>query len=430
MIKIKWLGHACYKIYFDDIQCVIDPFEDNYVPGYNNIDTSADIILASHKHNDHYGMESVRQLLRMVHGVEVKKINTFHDDKNGALRGENIVHVLEYNGTRIAHFGDIGHVLTTEQAAEIGDVDVALIPIGGTYTVLADEAKTICQQVNAKIVIPMHYRCGDMGYDVLETTERFEKLFSNVEHHNTDEFIVPDEITPKAVILQYKKEKEMTNAEILSRVDHTLLKADAKKEDILRICNEAMENNTASICINPSYIEYAVSVLGDKIPVCTVIGFPLGAMTTAAKVFEAKDAIEKGAKEVDMVINIAKAKDGDFEYIEDEIRQIKAAVGDHILKVIIETCLLTDDEKIALCKAVVNAGADYIKTSTGFSTGGATFHDVELFAKHVNGGCKIKAAGGIRTRDDMVKFISLGADRLGTSSAIKILNSEKTDGGY
>ena len=222
----------------------------------------------------------------------------------------------------------------------------------------------------------------------------------------------------------------MTNAEILKKVDHTLLKADAKKEDILRICNEAMENNTASICINPSYIEYAVSVMGDKIPVCTVIGFPLGAMTTAAKVFEAKDAIEKGAKEVDMVINIAKAKDGDFEYVEEEIRQIKAAVGDHVLKVIIETCLLTDEEKIALCKAVTNAGADYIKTSTGFSTGGATFHDVELFAKYTEGKCKIKAAGGIRTRDDMVKFIELGADRLGTSSAIKILNSEKTDGAY
>jgi len=430
MIKIKWLGHACYKIYFDDIQCVIDPFEDGSVPGYKNIDTSADIILASHQHFDHYGMNSVRQLLRMVHGVNVKKVHTFHDEKGGSLRGENIVHVLDYNGTKIAHFGDIGHVLTQQQIDEIGDVDVALVPIGGTYTVVAEQAKTICQQVNAKIVIPMHYRSSDMGYEVLETTENFEKMFDNVEHHNSDEFIVPDKITPKAVILQYKKEKEMTNSEILSRVDHTLLKADAKKEDILRICNEAMENNTASICINPSYIEYAVSVLGDKIPVCTVIGFPLGAMTTTAKVFEAKDAIEKGAKEVDMVINIAKAKDGDFAYIEDEIRQIKAAVGDHILKVIIETCLLTDDEKIALCKAVVNAGADYIKTSTGFSTGGATFHDVELFAKHVNGGCKIKAAGGIRTRDDMVKFIELGADRLGTSSAIKILNSEKTDGGY
>ncbi|MBE6878768.1 MAG: deoxyribose-phosphate aldolase [Ruminococcaceae bacterium] len=430
MIKIKWLGHACFKIYFDDIQCVIDPFEDNYVPGYRNIDTSADIILASHRHNDHYGMDSVRQLLRMVHGVEVKKVQTCHDEKGGSLRGENIVHVLEYNGTRIAHFGDIGHILTDEQVKEIGDIDVALIPIGGTYTVRADEARTICQQVKAKIIIPMHYRCGELGYEVLETTENFEKLFDNIEHRNTNEFILPDKITPNVVILQYRMEKEMTNTEILSRVDHTLLKADAKKEDILRICNEAVENNTASICINPSYIEYAVSVLGDRIPVCTVIGFPLGAMTTAAKVFEAKDAIAKGAKEVDMVINIAKAKDGDFAYIEDEIRQIKEAVGDHVLKVIIETCLLTDDEKMALCKAVVNAGADYIKTSTGFSTGGATFHDVELFAKYTEGKCKIKAAGGIRTRDDMVKFISLGADRLGTSSAIKILNSEKTDGGY
>lgn len=222
----------------------------------------------------------------------------------------------------------------------------------------------------------------------------------------------------------------MTNSEILKRVDHTLLKADATKADILRICNEALENNTASVCINPCFIEYAVSVLGDKIPVCTVIGFPLGAMTTQSKVFEAQDAIAKGAKEVDMVINIGRAKEGDFTYIEEEIRLIKAAVGEHTLKVIIETCLLTDDEKIALCKAVVNAGADYIKTSTGFSTAGATFHDVELFAKHVNGGCKIKAAGGIRTREDMEKFIALGADRLGTSSAIKILSSEKSDGAY
>ena len=222
----------------------------------------------------------------------------------------------------------------------------------------------------------------------------------------------------------------MTNSEILKKVDHTLLKADATQADILRICNEALEYNTASICINPCHIEYAVGVLGDKIPVCTVIGFPLGAMTTAAKVFEAKDAISKGAKEVDMVINIGRAKDGDFAYIEDEIRQIKAAVGDKVLKVIIETCLLTDEEKIALCKAVTNAGADYIKTSTGFSTGGATFHDVELFAKYTDGKCKIKAAGGIRTKEDMEKFISLGADRLGTSSAIKILNSEKTENSY
>ena len=204
MIKIKWLGHACYKIYFDDIQCVIDPFEDDYVPGYRNIDTSADIILASHKHNDHYGLNSVRQLLRLVKGVEVKKVETCHDEKGGTLRGENTVHILEYNGVKIAHFGDIGHVLTQQQAEEIGSIDVALIPIGGTYTVRADEAKTICQQVNAKVIIPMHYRCGSLGYEVLETTENFEKLFGTVEHSDTDEFIVPEDITEKVVILQYK----------------------------------------------------------------------------------------------------------------------------------------------------------------------------------------------------------------------------------
>ncbi len=222
----------------------------------------------------------------------------------------------------------------------------------------------------------------------------------------------------------------MTNQEILAKVDHTLLKADATKADIRKICEEALENNTASICINPGFIEYAVGILGDKIPVCTVIGFPLGAMTTAAKVFEAKDAIEKGAKEVDMVINISRAKDGDWEYITEEIRRIKQAVGDKILKVIIETCLLTDEEKIALCRCVTDAGADFIKTSTGFSTAGATFHDVELFRKHCEGKCKIKAAGGIRTRDDMEKFIALGAERLGTSSAIKILNGESNKGTY
>ena len=195
-------------------------------------------------------------------------------------------------------------------------------------------------------------------------------------------------------------------------------------ETLSKCSEEALENNTASICINPGFIEYAVGILGDKIPVCTVIGFPLGATTTAAKVFEAKDAIEKGAQEVDMVINISKAKDAEWEYITEEIRQIKQACGDKILKVIIETCLLTDEEKIALCKCVTDAGADFIKTSTGFSTAGATFHDVELFAKYCEGKCKIKAAGGIRTRDDMEKFIALGAERLGTSSAIKILNGD------
>lgn len=222
----------------------------------------------------------------------------------------------------------------------------------------------------------------------------------------------------------------MTRQEILQRVDHTLLKADASIADIKKICEEAMANGTASICINPSFIEYAVGIMGEKIPVCTVIGFPLGAMTTQSKVFEAKDAISKGAKEVDMVINISKAKDGDFDYIENEIRQIKTAVGDKILKVIIETCLLSQEEKIKMCQVVVSAGADYIKTSTGFSTGGATLADIQLFAKHISGGCKIKAAGGIKTKEDMESFIKAGADRLGTSSAIKILDSIQTNGEY
>ena len=204
MIKIKWLGHACYKIYFDDIQCVIDPFEKGYVPGYRDISTSADIILASHKHNDHCGLNEVQQLLRMVHGVTVTKVDTFHDDKNGALRGKNIVHVLEYNGIKVAHFGDIGHILTEEQIQQIGNVDVAIVPIGGTYTVRAPEAKAICEQVNAKVIIPMHYRTGGQGFDVLETTEEFESLFDNVKHYDSDEFIVPEEIVSEVAILTYK----------------------------------------------------------------------------------------------------------------------------------------------------------------------------------------------------------------------------------
>ena len=204
MIKIKWLGHACYKIYFDDIQCVIDPFEKGYVPGYRDISTSADIILASHKHNDHCGLNEVQQLLRMVHGVTVTKVDTFHDDKNGALRGKNIVHVLEYNGIKVAHFGDIGHILTEEQMQQIGNVDVAIVPIGGTYTVRAPEAKTICEQVNAKVIIPMHYRTGGQGFDVLETTEEFENLFDNVKHYDSDEYVVPEESVSEVAILTYK----------------------------------------------------------------------------------------------------------------------------------------------------------------------------------------------------------------------------------
>ena len=204
MIKIKWLGHACYKIYFDDIQVVVDPFEKGYVPGYRDISTSADIVLASHKHNDHYGLNEVQQLLRMVNGVNVTKVDTFHDDENGALRGKNTVHIMEYNGVKVAHFGDIGHILTEEQVKQIGNVDIAIVPIGGTYTVRAPEAKTICEQVNAKVIIPMHYRCGSQGFDVLETTEEFESLFSNVNHYDSDEYIVPDVIIPEVAVLTYK----------------------------------------------------------------------------------------------------------------------------------------------------------------------------------------------------------------------------------
>ncbi len=222
----------------------------------------------------------------------------------------------------------------------------------------------------------------------------------------------------------------MTNSEILAKVDHTLLKQDATWEQIKTICDDAIENKTASICINPTWIEKSVSYLNGRVPVCTVIGFPLGANTTQVKVDEAKKALADGCEEFDMVINIGKLKMGDTQYVEDEIKAIKSAVGEKVLKVIIETCLLSDAEKETMCYVVCNAGADFIKTSTGFSTSGATFADIELFNRCVKGRCKIKAAGGIRTRDDMVKFIELGADRLGTSSAIKILNEEKLDGGY
>ncbi len=221
MIKIKWLGHACYKIYFDDIQCVIDPFEKGYVPGYRGIQTSADIVLASHKHNDHYGLMEVQQLLRLVHGVNVTKVNTFHDDENGSLRGENIVHVLEYNGAKVAHFGDIGHVLTEEQVQQIGNVDVAIVPIGGTYTVRAPQAKIICEQVNAKVIIPMHYRTDSQGFEVLETVDEFASMFENVTYIDNDEYIfaekqpaedeyddvvcdTTEETYPKVVVLTYK----------------------------------------------------------------------------------------------------------------------------------------------------------------------------------------------------------------------------------
>lgn len=215
----------------------------------------------------------------------------------------------------------------------------------------------------------------------------------------------------------------MTNKELYAHVDHTQLKAFATWEDIKKLCDEAVKFQTASVCVPPCYIKRIHDTYKDAVNICTVIGFPLGYSVTSSKVVEAKESIADGASEVDMVINISDAKNGDFDKIEEEIRTIKKACGDKILKVIIETCYLTDDEKIKLCKCVTNAGADYIKTSTGFGTGGATYEDVDLFAHNIGKDVKIKAAGGIRTREDMEKFMELGADRLGTSSAISILEA-------
>ncbi len=216
----------------------------------------------------------------------------------------------------------------------------------------------------------------------------------------------------------------MTNKELYAHVDHTQLKAFATWKDIEKLCDEAVKYETASVCVPPCYIKRIHDKYGEKVNICTVIGFPLGYSVTAAKVVEAKEAIKDGASEIDMVININAAKNGDFDKIEAEIKAIKEVCGDKILKVIIETCYLTDAEKIKLCHCVTNAKADYIKTSTGFGTGGATFADVKLFSENVGKDVKIKAAGGIRTRDDMEEFIRLGADRLGTSSAISILEAK------
>ena len=213
----------------------------------------------------------------------------------------------------------------------------------------------------------------------------------------------------------------MTNQELFSYVDHTLLKPEATPEQIAVLCAEAAEHGTASVCVNGSYVPLAKKLLDGKAKVCAVIGFPLGAMSTAAKAFEAAEAVRDGADEIDMVIHIGQLKAGNTDYVLEDIKAVKAAIGDHVLKVIIETCLLTEEEKITMCRIVTESGAEYIKPSTGFSTGGATFDDVRLFAEHVGEGVKIKAAGGIRSREDMEQFLQLGASRLGTSSAVKIL---------
>ncbi|MEY8521546.1 deoxyribose-phosphate aldolase [Lachnospiraceae bacterium 38-10] len=220
----------------------------------------------------------------------------------------------------------------------------------------------------------------------------------------------------------------MDKQTILKHVDHTLLLQDATWGEIRQICDDAIAYKTASLCIPPGYVKQAKEYVQDKMAVCTVIGFPNGYMTTAAKEFETKDALANGADEIDMVINIGWVKDRKYDSIEEEIRTLKAACGDRILKVIIETCLLTDEEKIEMCRVVTNAGADYIKTSTGFSKAGATFEDVKLFSEHVGEGVRIKAAGGISTMEDAEKFMELGADRLGTSRMIKLVKNEQAEG--
>ena len=220
----------------------------------------------------------------------------------------------------------------------------------------------------------------------------------------------------------------MNTNEILSHVDHTLLKATATWEQIKKIAEESIEYGTASICIPQCYLKRLNETYGDKVNLCTVVGFPLGYNSTSSKVEEIKSALADGANEIDMVVNIADVKNKDFKKVEDEIRTLKEACGEHILKVIIETCYLDEEEKIAMCHAVTNAKADYIKTSTGFGTAGATMEDILLFKKHIGPDVKMKAAGGIRSVQDMEDYLAAGVDRLGTSSAIKLIEGEKTSG--
>lgn len=216
----------------------------------------------------------------------------------------------------------------------------------------------------------------------------------------------------------------MEKREILKRLDHTLLKQTATWEQIRSLCEEGMEYEVASVCIPPCYVKKAKDYVKERLKICTVIGFPNGNMTTAAKVFETEDAVKNGADEIDMVINLGMVKEQNYEGVLAEIQEIKKACHGKLLKVIIETCLLTEEEKMKLCQVVSKSGADYIKTSTGFSTGGATFGDVELMRKHVEKGIKVKAAGGIASVEDAEKFIALGADRLGTSRLISLLEKK------
>ena len=220
----------------------------------------------------------------------------------------------------------------------------------------------------------------------------------------------------------------MTAEEMLQKVDHTQLKAFATWEDIQKLCEEALQYRTASVCIPPTYIARVHETYGEKINICTVVGFPLGYSVTEAKVAEVEQALKDGCNEIDMVVNISDVKNGLYDKVEQEIRTLKKVCGEHILKVIIETCYLTEEEKIAMCRAVTAAGADYIKTSTGFGTGGATREDVQLFRKYIGPDVKIKAAGGVSTVEDLESFLELGCDRIGTSRAVGLLKGEMTEG--
>ena len=216
--------------------------------------------------------------------------------------------------------------------------------------------------------------------------------------------------------------------EILKYVDHTLLKQEATWEQMKVICDDAMKFSTASVCVPPSFVKQCKDYCGDNMKICTVIGFPNGYNTTAVKVFETEDAIKNGADEIDMVINIGWAKEKKFDLIKEEIKAIKAVCGEKILKVIIETCLLSEEEKIEMCKIVTEAGADFIKTSTGFSSAGATREDIKLFSENIGGNVKMKAAGGIASLTDAEDFLKLGAERLGTSRIVSIAKSEQGSG--
>lgn len=217
----------------------------------------------------------------------------------------------------------------------------------------------------------------------------------------------------------------MDTKKILSMVDHTLLLQTSTWDEIRALCDDAICYGTASVCIPPCYVKKAKEYVGEQMKICTVIGFPNGNHTTATKVFETMDAVNNGADEIDMVINVGMLKAKNYDYVLNEIREIKEACGEKILKVIIETCLLTGEEKIKMCEIVTESGADFIKTSTGFSTGGATFDDIALFAEHVGEKVKIKAAGGISSMEDAEKFIALGASRLGTSRIVKIVKGSE-----